>query len=260
VNYALVTEEIQQALEKAVAQFRTQREFCAAAGVSVKFCTDIRYRRSNFIHRESLEMLRRFVEIPEQELFTRKQLHDMGLHKFGGGSHAKLKFIDGHLHKLCHGMNGKFHHPAYRPIGDFYKDDRGKLGVRSECKSCTSLTGGHELSVRFNSQYRAWLMEIVHRVGPVEAGRRIGISHTTMRQWRFHPPDVIRRKQARKLVKALKEIRTQGTVRHRDSIHHGSYLRGRKEKIPTGNRDYYNTNSDAENEQKRRNAARAITE
>jgi hypothetical protein len=94
------------------------------------------------------------------------------------------------------------------------------------------------------------LTELVNRLGFNEACRRANISTTSMWKYRYREPNHVHRDTAEKILKALADVRKNGSVRHVDSITHGAIQRGRTEKIPSKNRDFYNKSSDLENEQR----------
>jgi hypothetical protein len=93
------------------------------------------------------------------------------------------------------------------------------------------------------------LVELERRLGRNETCRRIGVADSFL--LRLKDQRNIQRVTAEKILIALREVRQEGIVRHRDSIRHGAYLRGRTEKVPTGYSDFYSFASDADNERKR---------
>lgn len=70
----------------------------------------------------------------------------------------------------------------------------------------------------------------------------------------------MRRSTARRAILALAEVRANGTVRHKDSIHHGAALRGRTEKVPITRQDFYRSQGDNDNELRRKSRSREKTQ
>lgn len=159
--------------------------------------------------------------------------------------------IDGIKHKACYGRL----HPEGKwvPISQFHNRRwaSGRKGPRPNCKACESAARGVEQQVPFR-RFSWMIEELVARLGQAEAARRIGIRSSTMWEWRHNPPKMMHRKSARKILLALHEVREKREVRHRLSIHHGSSMRGKPEKIPKKRSDYYKPHGDADNESKRR--------
>lgn len=152
------------------------------------------------------------------------------------------KLEAGTVFKLCGG-------PLHKDGGEWLTLDRfwiNKSGARAgrpipKCKAC-------ERMERFGTTERGlvevskvwWIfLEINRRVGKAEACRLIGVSYNF---WtRVEKKIYIRmyKRTAIRAVRVLRELRENNTVRHRDSIAHGSAMRGHKEKVPTTRRDYY---------------------
>lgn len=254
-----LTPEIQLATEKAMAHFKSQKSFCARAGVSKNAIVSIRDGRRKYLREETVRRVLQFqkrINPDELEWITRKELQDRKLERKTGGLYAKFKSINGVVHKMC---NGRSHSsPTWIAVDSFRPQTRGKKGkYRSQCNDCDAFYHGSESMVKF-SQYEWMVVELVNRLGVEEAARRIGISQQTMYHWRNRKPLKIKRKNARKVVNTLATVRKAGEVRHRDSIRHGSLVRNHKEKIPVDQRDFYKPHGDYDNEVKRKHLA-AIT-
>lgn len=137
--------------------------------------------------------------------------------------------------------------------------DKGRLFPR--CIPCSLKTARPNLEVvgmiDTTTEVLNIFRELQNRVGRKEACRRMGQSNNYLRllletkQYsRVHLKTVIKAK------KALDEARANNEVRHKKSILHGSYLRGRDEREPTRTRDFYNGNNDLDNDQRRERAKR----
>lgn len=166
---------------------------------------------------------------------------------------AEYKVIDGVLHKLCTG-------PAHRdgkmvPVSNYYPRSDAKNGLRNQCIDCEYVRKGAERNVKFTSQWWAWITEIVNRVGVREGMRQCGLSEAWFRWAKKNRPKTMHRSTARKILKALQELRKNEIVRHKDSIHHGAYLRGHEEKIPISRADYYKSHGDGDTDAQRRRQA-----
>jgi hypothetical protein len=262
MKFVVLNPEIQEALEKAVKQFPTQSAFCKASGLSKNFCIQAREARIGYIRTTTLARLRKFTKIGPQKYLTRRDLFELGLdHPYR--PKAQFRVIDGTLCKLCNGVKGKFHEPRYVPLRDFYPDRhkqaKKRLLVRAECKFCTNSASGSQPLVPFSQVYRSWLTEIVNRIGPMEASRRLGITQVTLYNLRNRHVQHLRQTTATAIISVLFDLRIQNEVRHRDSILHGAYLRGREEKIPHHRREFYKQHGDDEADARRRSRRRAIS-
>lgn len=90
--------------------------------------------------------------------------------------------------------------------------------------------------------------ELVNRLGVAEASRQIGVTQQVMWGWRNRNARHIHRRTAVKIFLALREVRAQNLVRHRDSIRHGAKARGRSEKVPRTKGDFYKRQGAGETE------------
>lgn len=234
----VLTDEIVEAMEAGIAKFPSQNDYCRALDMSKRTCRNIRQMKVMSISAKTFDKISAQSKVKgRHKPLTRTQLEELGLDHQEGGARADTKIIEGRLHKWCSGLQGKSHKPRYVPISNFYPA-KTKIGVRSECMDCTALARGTTPDVKFTAQYRMWVNEIIYRVGHEEAARQIGISSTHLREIKNRPGKRIRKSTAQKIVKALAELRRNNVARHRDSIKHGAYLRGKKEKIPTRRKDF----------------------
>lgn len=177
-------------------------------------------------------------------------------------SHPDKKLCKGPLHPL-----GKLVH-----VEDFYKrwrTDRkradgsfreGHWELHYICKPCQShkdktyrrsKKGVSELELVPRHRYDFAFEELVRKLGKAETVRRLGMSPTNFIPIHRKQRRRITRRTASRALMALAELRASGEVRHVDSIKHGSYLRGREEKTPQENNDFYSKQSDLESQQKR---------
>jgi len=154
----------------------------------------------------------------------------------------KIKTIDGVDHRTC---NGPSHdQPVWLPLKNFGQKANGQ--PRSTCRACDSYQKNSEPLVDFTVQYAGWFEHVVNRLGVMEAARRLNISQSGLRNIRRNNPLKIKRRTARRIVQLVHELNGSQEVRHRDSIRHGSYLRGREEKTPTIKEHYYKRDGDVE--------------
>lgn len=259
-RYAVLTLEIQEAVQHAINRFKTQDNFCKRAGVSKHWCVTVRQTRVKYVREQQLRAALQFQRklSPDSiEWLTRKQLQDRGIEpRIGIGRKEKLTVIDNKLYKLCAGPSHES--PAWVSTDQFYRAKKGYF--RSWCKSCEAHQQGTENLIGFAS-YAPLVLELINRLGVEEACRKIGVSQQTLWRWRKRAPIKFKRKNARKIVMALQDVRANNLVRHKDSIHHGSYLRGHKEKPAIGTRDFYRPwgDQDAEDNRRRHRGLAAIS-
>ena len=154
---------------------------------------------------------------------------------------SKIRMIKGIEHKWCRGLS---HPPRWVPVSGFMKGTNGL--ARYICKACEYFHNGVEIQVEFTHSYRMWVESIVRRLGVSESARRLNVSIPTLDKWRKKPPPTIRRRNARRIVALLAELRVSGETRHRKSIRYGAKQRGKPERevvrqndlaIPTGDLD-----------------------
>jgi len=157
-------------------------------------------------------------------------------------SEIKIKVIDGVDHRTCTGPSHQ--EPTWLPLKNFNKKPNGQ--PRSTCRTCDSYQKNSEPLVDFTVQYAGWFEHVVNRLGVMEAARRLNISQSGLRNIRRNNPLKIKRRTARQIVSLVHELNGTNEVRHKDSIRHGSYLRGREEKTPTIKGDFYKRDGDEE--------------
>lgn len=158
---------------------------------------------------------------------------------------AQYKSIRGIEHKLC---TGPLHRDgAWVPLetGFYRRQSRGKDLPRPECIACEGSRQNSEPRVPYE-RYKFAVEELVNRLGKAEAARRIGIRLSTLWEWRTKKQRFIKRRHARALVLALRDVRQRDEVRHRDSIRHGAGQRGRTEKKVTSKKHLYNSRGDSD--------------
>lgn len=159
--------------------------------------------------------------------------------------------VVGVIERLCRGPL----HPRgeWLPESAFYSfiTNYGKLYTRKVCKECYNRRRRPYGWVRY--QRIAFVAEeLVNRLGFMEATRRANIAPSTLRKYLRGESRYVYRPTARRLICALHEARKNNEVRHRASIHHGSTMRGKKERIPRERKDLYRPHGDDYSEAKRR--------
>lgn len=89
------------------------------------------------------------------------------------------------------------------------------------------------------ARVRPFLIELVNRLGREEAARRMG--RTPRWLWYVEHEKIrsVQRDTARRILMTLRECRSHDEVRHRKSIAHGAYLRGREEREVTNVKQLY---------------------
>ena len=132
----------------------------------------------------------------------------------------EIKTIDGVDHRICNGPSHGFQ--TWLPISFGFNE----WTTRSTCRACDSYQKNSEPLVDFTTRYAGWVESIVNRLGVMEASRRLNISQSGLRRIRKENPLKIKRRTARKIVSLVHELNGSQEVRHRDSIRHGSCIRG----------------------------------
>lgn len=179
-----------------------------------------------------------------------------------GGKFAVYKNVKNKKYKLCKGPlhpDGKF-----VALDEYWIQQSGgkyRIGKpRSWCKSCEMFHRSpnyEENQLVDYKHYKLFLINVVNRLGQAEAARRLEISYSLFYQvYVVESHTKITKKFAKKIVYLLAELVRSGEVRHKKSIKHGSYLRGRKERVPLKAKDFYHGGSDRDNEQRRERAKR----
>ena len=93
----------------------------------------------------------------------------------------------------------------------------------------------------------------------MEAARRSGLDYKTITELAYDPHRLrVRKSSVKKGIEALRVVREQNIVRHKDSIRIGAYLRGQTEKVPTDRRDLYKSHGDDETESAKRYRAERV--
>lgn len=97
-------------------------------------------------------------------------------------------------------------------------------------------------------RYQFIFIELVRRLGVMEASRRIEITQRNLYNILNNRNKFIQVETIRRAILVLRVARANNEARHRDSIKHGAYLRGRQERVPHALTDFYVTTSDREAE------------
>lgn len=152
------------------------------------------------------------------------------------------KVVDGTIFKLCAG-------PLHKDEGEWLTLDRYfimKKGRRANrpipmCKACERMKRFGTTERGLVEVQKVWWVfeELERRVGRTETCRRVGVSANFWKRVENRVYTRMYKRTAIKAVRALREARLKGEVRHRDSIKHGASLRGHEEKVPIDPRDFY---------------------
>jgi hypothetical protein len=150
------------------------------------------------------------------------------------GVQAKVKVIDGQLHRLCFGpshreptwlpLTEKYFYPRVRPNGHQY--------FRTRCRLCELWKWGGDTAHGLvpAASVSHYFTEGINKVGKVEFARRIGIAHDNLNRIVDGRRKNVRKETVRRCLLEVISIRRKGEVRHRDSISRGVNLRGEPEK------------------------------
>lgn len=157
--------------------------------------------------------------------------------------------------KIC---RGPYHREGKAlPVTAFSlrKYPSGKISRHSWCIHCC-LYRKHK-NKQPNHGYlpveRVWWIfdELIRRVGHMEAARRINMSPTALRVIKTRGRKHVQKFTVTRAVLALRDARQKREFRHRDSISHGAYLRGRRERQPQQKEEQYDSRSAEEAWKKR---------
>lgn len=129
------------------------------------------------------------------------------------------------------------------PISEFdrriYRS--GRVGWQSWCRSCVHYKKHKKKQPNhgFVPFSRVWWIfeEMIGRLGHMEAARRTDIHPDTLGRMKKGIRSYVQKRTVAKAIAVLREIRRAGEFRHRDSISHGAYLRGRKERVVKREKD-----------------------
>lgn len=177
-------------------------------------------------------------DFSDLEWYSRKELQQASVFNSGAGRPIYTKEIGGKLHKLCCGPAHK--RPTYIELERFttIKSGKRKGYPRSRCRACETISKGAEPMLPAILVIPA-LQESINRLGVMEVSRRSGMPQPQIWQIEYGKVKKVHAKTARTIIALRDELRRTGEIRHKDSIQHGAYLRGRKEKVPTKPRDHY---------------------
>ena len=168
---------------------------------------------------------------------------------------------DGRWQKVC---TGPLHRQgAWVDFGDYGQIKTGRLAgrPRAQCKDCDNFHHfGHRN--RMVKAERVWFAveELVRRLGVTETHRRLGRSQQWLWQFRKGRMNHVQKRTAAAILTTLWSVRQAGEVRHRDSIFHGSAMRGHEEKEARYKNDFYKTHLDIEAQAKRAQRERRARE
>jgi DNA-binding Xre family transcriptional regulator len=220
----------------------------------------LRENRLKAITKKTLaKLLGRNFKRSRLRFYTKAQLLEAGIHKKPPGQPTEIRKIEGVEHKFCKGLP-ETHEGMWMPTKDFrVSRSHGRLMLYFCCKRCESYRRGAEQYVSA-SRYQPFIIEIIRRLGKEEAARRLKMTSAALRNIRVGKTKHIQRKNARKIVLLLNELRDNNVVRHVDSIHHGAYLRGKSEKVPHNAHEFYDhSNGDDEISMRKKDAERVKT-
>jgi hypothetical protein len=175
-----------------------------------------------------------------------------------GGDPTRFAIIKGQRHKLC---SGPAHdEPTWLPATDKYYYRHGPNHstaagrLFSQCRLCNNWkkvrSPGEAGWVPLDAAL-PFFTEAVRRVGLMETARRMDVSSTTVSLIVRRKRRYVQKRTLRKLMLELISMRRKNEVWHRDSIKHGSHLRGHKIKQPVDRKDFYHPHGDDDNERRR---------
>lgn len=176
-----------------------------------------------------------------------------------GGNASRWKTINGVKHKLCSGPGHD--EPTWLPATDKYYYRHGSdhaarpNALFSQCRLCVNWTKVKSPGLQGwvpASVARPFFLEAVRRVGIAEVARRMGVSDSTVALIVREKRQYVQKRTLRTLMLELISMRRKGEVWHRDTILHGSQLRGHTVKKPTERHDYYTSHGDDDNERRRK--------
>jgi hypothetical protein len=151
---------------------------------------------------------------------------------------------------------GPLHQGEYIPLDEFYRIGSGRRKGRpfSQCKAChlARKRADTRNQMILYSRVEFVFQELHNRLGKMETCRRLGVAPSFFSRRKHEGLKKIQRETVIKAMRALKECREKGEVRHRNSIRRGATIRGEKEKIPVKKRHYYNTTYDSETKDRKR--------
>lgn len=175
-----------------------------------------------------------------------------------------VKEIDRVLHRLCTGPGHD--ESTWLPETEKYfyiinrKGEKPTFHYRCRlCANWNKLKSPGEsgwISVAIASPF---YIELMHRVGLVEAARRSGIHRTQYSKVVNAQVQRVQKRKLRGVMLALISARRNNEVRHRHSIRTGAHLRGWAEKPILDRRDLYKSHGDDETETKRKQRAAGLT-
>ncbi len=155
---------------------------------------------------------------------------------------------------------GQFHNGEYIPLDKFWILKNGKRAglPMSRCADCLRAERyGEKLSGYIPLRRVHFIFhEMEHRVGRAEAMRRLGVSQNFYIRLDQKENKSIQKAVVKKGMEILREMRAINEVRHKDSIHHGSELRGHKVREVVTRRDYYKSHGDDDTERRRTSTPR----
>lgn len=177
-----------------------------------------------------------------------------------GHFQSRTKVIDGQTLKLCKGPGHD--EPTWLPMTEkyFYVGKTGRYVGKfyHRCRLCTNwedLKSPGLSGMVPAVQVRQYFIEGVNRVGMTEFSRRAGLSPNAVNWIINGRTKSVQKKTVRKALLELISIRRKNEVRHRDSIHHGSLVRGRKEKEVKLKKDLYRPHGDSDAELRKQSRA-----
>lgn len=143
--------------------------------------------------------------------------------------------------KIC---RGPYHRKGkLLPLSEFDRRiyPSGKVGWHSYCRSCVHYKKHKDKQPNhgFVPLSLVWWIfaELIVRLGQAETARRAGIHPSTLGRMKEGIRRYVQKRTLAKVITVLRESRRAGEFRHRDSILHGAYLRGREERKVEGKKD-----------------------
>jgi hypothetical protein len=166
--------------------------------------------------------------------------------------------INGVLHKQCRGP--AHDEPTWLPATEkyfyFYKTGMYRGQIYGRCRRCVNWKRIKKCPEKSGvvpiDEIRPFFIEAVNRVGLTEASRRIGMHYQNVKTIIDGNRTKVLRTSAEKVILAVMEMRKNGEVRHRDSIHFGASARGVPEKKVVNREDLYKPHGDNNTEIQRK--------
>jgi hypothetical protein len=178
------------------------------------------------------------------------------VNRTANGRWGRYKEIGGERHKLCngplHGEDG-----AWLPMRSYWMMKSGTRAGKpmSRCIACERVYRGRDPGTSGlveTDRVMFIFEEIKRRIGKAEACRRLGVTPNLWYRLESRVYTKMYRRTVRSAMLLLRELRANDVVLSKKSIRHGALARGKKAKAPENVRDFYISQTDKENEDRKR--------